>query len=245
MKQSLPIVAGIVVVAVVWEAIGRAQLFGTTWPALSGVIAYLIAPEHRALLTGALTHTGAEAVAGLLFGTAAAIVLAALSAIVPAAAPGLNAFAGIVNGIPVIAVAGVCVLTLPRDATPIVVAALAVAFIVFVGATAAFATAPATQRDLFTVLGANRFATFVRLDVPGAIPAIADAIRSAAPAAVVGAIVGEWFAAEHGLGPLLIAAMQNYAIEQLWAVALAGTLLSIVLYALLGALRSAAAERLQ
>ena len=94
------------------------------------------------------------------------------------------------------------------------------------------------------MLGATRFATFLRLDIPGAVPAIVDGVRSAAPAAVVGAIVGEWFASEHGLGPLLVAAMQNYAIDQLWAVALSGTLLSIALYTVLGALRSVACARL-
>jgi NitT/TauT family transport system permease protein len=243
-KAAVPLVCGVVAVAVLWEAIGRAQLFGTTWPTLSSVIAYMIAPEHRELLGGALARTGGEALAGLVLGSCAALLLASVSALIPVLAPGLGAFASIVNGIPVIAVAGVCVLTLPRDATPIVVAALAVGFIVFVAATAALTTAPATHRDLFSVLGASRVATFVRLDVPGAIAPILDALRSAAPASVVGAIVGEWFASEHGLGPLLVASMQNYAIAQLWAVALCGTLLSIVLYAALGALRSAAAARL-
>jgi ABC-type nitrate/sulfonate/bicarbonate transport system permease component len=244
MKQIAPIAGGVVAVALLWEIIGRTHLFGSTWPALTAVIAYLIAPEHTALLASAVARTGTEALAGLIAGTLAAIGLAALSALVPVAAPGLGAFASIVNGIPIIAVAGVCVLTLPRDATPIVVAALAVGFIVFVASTAAFTTASATHRDLFTVLGASRLATFLRLDVPGAVPAIVDAVRSAAPASVVGAIVGEWFASEHGLGPLLVAAMQNYAIDQLWAVALAGTLLSVVLYVALGAIRSVAAARL-
>ena len=244
MKSALPLAGGVLAVAILWEAIGRAQLFGTTWPTLSSVLAYMIAPENRELLLAALGRTGGEALAGLALGSIAALALASLSALIPVLAPGLGAFASVVNGIPVIAVAGVCVLTLPRDVTPIVVAALAVSFIVFVAATAAFTTAPATHRDLFTVLGASRVATFVRLDVPGAVAPILDALRSAAPASVVGAIVGEWFASEHGLGPLLVASMQNYAIAQLWAVALSGTLLSIVLYAVLGALRGVAGARL-
>ncbi len=244
MKYAAAIVCGAFAVALVWEGIGHFQLFGTTWPALSSVLRYLFAPEHRELLGVALARTGSEAVAGLIAGSAVAIGLASLSVLLPAAAPGLAALASIVNGIPIIAVAGVCVLTLPRDATPVVVAALAVSFIVFVAGSAALATASAAHRDLFAVLGASRFTTFARLDVPGAVPALLDAVRSAAPAAVVGAIVGEWFASEHGLGPLLVAAMQNYAIDQLWAVALAGTCLSIALYGVLGAAQFAAAARL-
>jgi ABC-type nitrate/sulfonate/bicarbonate transport system permease component len=245
MKNAFPTIAGLLAVAVVWEGVGRSQLFGTMWPTLGSVVAYLGAPEHRALMAGALARTGGEAAAGLALGACTAFVLAAASVLIPASAAGLRALASVVNGIPVIAVAGVCVLTLPRDSTPVVVAALAVAFIVFVGATAALATTTAAHRDLFTVLGASRMMTFVRLDVPAAIPMTLDAVRSAAPAAVVGAIVGEWFASEHGLGPLLVASMQNYAIAQLWAVALAGTLLSVALYGLLGAVRGAADARLR
>jgi NitT/TauT family transport system permease protein len=164
---------------------------------------------------------------------------------VPAAAPGIFALAGIVNGIPIIAVAGVAVLTLPRDATPIVVAALASAFVVFVGAAAGFASVRSDARDLFAALGASRWATFARLDVPWAAPHVLDAARSAAPASVVGAIIGEWFAAEHGLGPMLIAAMQNYAMDRLWLVALTGTVLSLALYATLGLVRASVERALR
>jgi NitT/TauT family transport system permease protein len=243
MKKSVPLALGIVAVALVWEVLGRTQLLGTSWPTFSSVAAYMLAPEHRALLTGAVARTGAEAIAGLAAGSCAALVLASLGVLVPPLARGLSAFASIVNGIPIIAVAGVSVLTLPRDATPIVVSALAAGFIVFVASAAGFAAATATLRDLFTALGASRAMTFERLVLPGAIPAVLDGIRSAAPAAVVGAIVGEWFASEHGLGPLLVASMQNYVIDQLWAVALAGTLVSIALYAVLGVLRGAATAR--
>jgi ABC-type nitrate/sulfonate/bicarbonate transport system permease component len=241
--RALPMIAGIVALAAGWEIIGRLRLFGALWPSLGDVLAYVAAPEHQAVLGPAVLRTGGEALGGLIAGAIAAIVLAGIGVLIPASAAGLGAFASIVNGIPIIAVAGVCMLTLPRDATPIVVAALAVGFIVFVAATAALAAASAAHRDVFTVLGASRLTTFVRLDVPAAVPALVDGLRSAAPSAVVGAIVGEWFAAESGLGPMLVAAMQNYAIAELWAVALAGTLLSIVFYGVLGGLRAAVTER--
>ena len=241
--QRLPILAGIVATAALWEIIGRTQAFGTSWAPLSAVIAYAFAADHRALLADAIAHTGLEALLGLAIGSCAGIALASVAVIVPPLAPGLGAFASLVNGIPIIAVAGVCVLTLPRDATPVVVAALAVGFIVFVATSAGLTSAPLVQRDLFAVLGATRFATFRRLYVPSALPALIDGLRSAAPSAVVGAIIGEWFAAERGLGPMLVAAMQNYAIEQLWATALAGALLSIAAYIVLGLLRGAVAAR--
>jgi NitT/TauT family transport system permease protein len=238
-----PIAAGVVATALVCELIGRTGIAGPSWAPLSAVAVYAFAPEHRALLLDAIVHTGSEALIGLVLGSCAGVALASLAAIVPPLARGLGAFASVVNGIPIIAVAGICVLTLPRNATPIVVAALAVGFIVFVATSAGLSSTPALQRDLFSVLGATRGATFRRLLAPAALPALLDGLRSAAPSAVVGAIVGEWFAAEQGLGPLLVAAMQNYSIDQLWAAALAGALLSIAAYVVLGAVRDAVGKR--
>jgi ABC-type nitrate/sulfonate/bicarbonate transport system permease component len=238
-----PLIAGTLGTALLWEAIGRAHAFGSSFAPLSAVIVYAFVPQHQAVLADAIARTGVEALAGLAAGSCAAIALAALATVVPRLAPGLGAFASLVNGIPIIAVAGVCVLTLPRDATPVVVSALAAGFIVFVATSAGLGSALSEQRDVFAVLGATRFATFRRLLVPNALPALFDGLRSAAPSAVVGAIVGEWFAAERGLGPLLVAAMQNDAIDQLWAVALCGALLSIAAYAILGLLRGLVAVR--
>jgi NitT/TauT family transport system permease protein len=110
---------------------------------------------------------------------------------------------------------------------------------VFVATASGLASALPVQVELFTVFGASRLATFARLALPSALPALVNGLRSAAPSAVVGAIIGEWFSAERGLGPMLVAAMQNYQIDQLWATALAGSLLSIVAYVVFGALRGA------
>ena len=242
-SPTVSLVAGVIATALVWELLGRVHAFGSSWAPLSAVAAYALASEHRALLLDALARTGAEALAGLAIGSCAGIALASIAVVVPPLARGLAAFAGLVNGIPIIAVAGVCVLTLPRNATPVVVAALAVGFIVFVATSAGLAASLPVQRDLFAVLGATGPVTFRCLFVPSAVPALLDGLRSAAPSAVVGAIIGEWFASERGLGPLLVAAMQNYAIDQLWAVALAGSLLSVFAYAALGALRTAVEKR--
>ena len=113
----------------------------------------------------------------------------------------------------------------------------------FVAATVGLNAAPAAQRDVLRVLGASRWTTFRRLQLPAALPAIADGLRLSAPVSVVGAIVGEWFAAERGLGPLLVNAMQNYQIDLLWSAALIGALGSATAYLILSGVRAAAARR--
>ncbi len=240
---AVPLVAGVLATALGWELIGRLHLFGSAWAPLSTVLAWAFVPEHVALLADAALRTGSEALAGLLIGSLAGVALASVAVLVPPLARGLGTLANLVNGIPIIAIAGICVLTLPRSATPVVVAALAATFMVFVATSAGFGSTLAVQRDLFRTLGASRAATFGRLLVPCALPAALDGLRSAAPSAIVGAIIGEWFASERGLGPLLVAAMQNYAIAQLWAVALAGALLSIGAFVALGGVRALLVRR--
>lgn len=237
------VAAGIVALFGAWEIVGRLQLGGPSWPPFSSVVAFASEPANRALLLDAAARTAGEALSGFAFGAAAGCGLAALAALAPPAAPGLVRLAAVVNGIPLVALGSLFAVTLPRGENPVAVAAFGAFFMVFVSATAGLESASLRHRDLFAVLGASRLTTFARLLWPAALPAIADGLRLAAPVAVVGAIVGEWFAPERGLGPLLVNAMQNYQTNLLWASALAGALVSSTAYVLLGALRGLAADR--
>jgi ABC-type nitrate/sulfonate/bicarbonate transport system permease component len=234
---------GIAIMLGLWELVGRTGLLGSSWPPFSRVAAYLFAADHRGLLVAAAGQTVVEAALGFVIGSAAGCGCALIAVLVPATATGIDRFAAIVNGIPVIAVGSLCAVTFPAGINPIVVAGLAVFFMLFVAATAGLQATPAPQRDLLRVLGASRWTTFRRLQFPAALPAIADGLRLSAPVAVVGAIIGEWFAAERGLGPLLVNAMQNYQIDLLWSAALVGSLISALAYFALGLVQQAAARR--
>ncbi len=226
-----------------WELAARAGALGPSWPPLSGVFAYAFVPEHAALLADAAARTGREALTGFVAGTLAGCALAMSSALVPAAAPGLERLAAIVNGVPVVAVGSLCAVSFPPSVNPAIVAALATFFIAFVATVAGLDSPSRAHRALFEALGASRAATFGLLDLPAALPAVADGLRASAPIAVVGAIIGEWFASDRGLGPILVNAMQNYQVDLLWSAALAGAALAAVAYVLLGAVARAAAGR--
>jgi NitT/TauT family transport system permease protein len=234
---------GLAVLAAGWELAGRTGALGPSWPPLSGVWAFAAEPEHAALLVDAAGRTGREALTGYAAGSLAGCGLAMSSALVPAAAPGLERFAALVNGIPVIAVGSLCAVTFPPSANPAIVAALATFFIAFVATVAGLDSPARIQRALFEALGASRARTFGLLELPAALPGIADGLRASAPVAVVGAIIGEWFASDRGLGPILVNAMQNYQIDLLWGAALAGAALAAGAYLVLGVLAAAAANR--
>ncbi|MFC5231073.1 ABC transporter permease [Pseudonocardia zijingensis] len=235
--------AGVLAVLALAELIGRAGWGGVGWPPATAVLRYLTEPQAQQLLGRALAATGAAAGTGFVLGTAVALLVTALGALLPAAAPGLDRLAAVLHAVPLIAVGPLLITIAGRDATPMLVAALAAGFAVFVAATSALAATNAAQRDVFAVLGAGRLVTLLRLQLPAGVPLIVDGLTLAAPAAVLGAVIGEWFGARRGIGVLLVSSMQNLQVEQLWAAALTAAAVSLVAYVLLVALRGVVNRR--
>jgi ABC-type nitrate/sulfonate/bicarbonate transport system permease component len=234
---------GVVALLVLVEVVGRLGLAGPGWPTLTDVVGYVADPAAQQLLGRALVATGAAALAGFLLGSAVALLVAVLSVLVPAAGPGIDRLAAVVHAVPLIALGPLLITTAGREATPTLVAALAAGFALFVAATSALGAASDAQRDVFAVLGAGRVATLLRLQLPAGLPLIVDGLTLAAPAAVLGAVVGEWFGARRGLGVLLVSSMQNVRTDQLWAAALTAAAMSLLAYVLLVALRAAVTRR--
>jgi NitT/TauT family transport system permease protein len=88
------------------------------------------------------------------------------------------------------------------------------------------------QVDLLRTFGASSTMIFLKLQFPGALPSIFTAVRLGASLGLIGAIVGEWFGAQSGLGAILLLSMFNYQVAELWAAivltGIAGTMLFAV-----------------
>lgn len=236
-------VAGVLTVLVVAELVGRTGLGGAGWPPISEVLLHLAQPPAQLLLGRALAATGAAATAGFVLGTVVALLVTALGVLLPATAPGLDRLAAVLHAVPLIAVGPLLITVAGREATPTLVAALAAGFAVFIAATSALASTSPAQRDVFAVLGAGRLVTLLRLQLPAGLPLVVDGLTLAAPAAVLGAVIGEWFGARRGIGVLLVSSMQNMQVEQLWAAALTAAGVSLLAYVLLVALRGTVTRR--
>ncbi|WP_328438775.1 ABC transporter permease subunit [Streptomyces sp. NBC_00444] len=234
---------GVVLLLVLMEATGRLGLLGSSWPPLTDVVSYVMEPAARDLLGRALGATASAAGVGFAMGSLIAVAVAVLGVLLPAAQPGLERLAAVVNALPLIALGPLLITTVGREGTPTVIAALAAGFAMFVAATSGLAAASAAHTDVFRALGASRRVRLMRLQLPAAVPLLLDGLTLAAPASVLGAVIGEWFGAPRGLGVLLVGAMQNFQIEQLWAAALASALISLAAYLVLTGLRSLATGR--
>ena len=226
-----------------WQVLGATEALGSAWPPLTDVLSTLLDAANRDLFATALWTTVREALLGYALGSTIALLFAALVTLAPALRRGVFGLAAVVNAIPVIVVGPLFLAVLPRSQSPVALAAFVVTFIVFVAATSGLEAARPGHLDVFRALGASRAGTLLRLRVPAAVPGLADGLKVAAPLALLGAILGEWFGAEAGIGPLLVSAMQNYQIELLWSAALLAAAASILLYALMTLLQRVAAER--
>ncbi|MEU3145751.1 MULTISPECIES: ABC transporter permease [unclassified Streptomyces] len=244
-RDALLVTAGAVLAIASMEVVGRLELFGTSWPPLSDVLDVLRVPATRALLARALGATATEAGIGLLAGTLAAAAVAALGVLLPVLQPGLDRLAAVVNAIPLIALGPLLIALVGREDSPAVVAALAVGFVMFVSLTSGLEAASRAHSDVFAALGASRATTLLRLRLPASVPTALDGLTQAAPAAVLGAVIGEWFGAPRGLGTLLVSTMQNYQTLLLWAAGTTAALLAMASYAVVGTARSLIAWRFQ
>jgi NitT/TauT family transport system permease protein len=88
------------------------------------------------------------------------------------------------------------------------------------------------QHDLFTLQRANRLQRLLKLQLPGALPAILSGWRIAAGLSVVGAIVGDFFfrQGEPGIGRLIDDYRARLQSEQLFASVALSSLLGLVVF---------------
>ena len=224
---------GALVFVATWEVIGRSGWWGESFPALSTIAAAFDTEARRDLLWRSLARTAESASIGLAIGALVALALACAGNLWSSLRAGLDSLATSIYAVPAIAFGPVLILVAGPQATPIVLSALSAYFPIFVALDSGLRFAPPAQRDLAAVLGASSARAFFRVDFPAAIPAFVDGLRLAAPGAVLGAALGEWFGAPRGLGVLIISSLQNVRIPHLWAAALLCVACSLVAYVLL------------
>lgn len=232
---------GVLLVGVAWQVLGETGALGDSWPPLLRIVSTMA--KQSDTLAQALAITLQRAAAGYVIGLAAAIALATIASIERRTLSAASHMATTLNAIPVIAIGPALVTLLPRGDTPIIVAALSVFFTTFVTVSAGFASVGAAHGDLFAAMGAGRLKRFWRLELPMCVPSLFDAFALAAPAAILGAVIGEWFGAADGIGPLLVSAMQNVEVNLLWAGAASCAVVSIAVYGALATVRVIAQER--
>jgi putative hydroxymethylpyrimidine transport system permease protein len=93
----------------------------------------------------------------------------------------------------------------------------------------------ATDRELLKLmrsLGASRFQTLWKVELPGCLPYLFSGLRVAATVSVIGAVFGEWAGAEDGLGRLVLLGSQQIETPRTYAGVVILTAMAVALFAL-------------
>ena len=185
--------------------------------------------------------TLAEAGLGFVFGNLNALALAGLALMIPKIENLATQIAVITYCIPIVAIGPIIRLVLgaPGEGEPagaaVALAALSVFFTTMVGALTGVKSADRASLDVVTVYGGNSWHRLVKVQLLASLPAIFAALRIAAPAAFLGAILGEYVGGpDLGFGPAMVNAQQSLEVARVWGLALVSGAIAGLAYALFG-----------
>jgi NitT/TauT family transport system permease protein len=211
-------------------------------PKPADVLSYLA--THLGSFVGDTWHTIEVVVGGLVIGTAAGVLLAALSWFSDILRAVINGPALLTQCLPVATITPVLARVFGYGSTTIVIITALIAFFpVLVFATAGLRQTPAGAADLFIVLGAGVWQRFWRLAAPAAVPRILIALRLSVVGAVAGTMLAQWIMGTSGLGSRLILAQVSFRTAEAWASSVVSIVLSVLLYAAVSALCRRAGAR--
>jgi len=167
-----------------------------------------------------------EAARGYFWGNLIAIIVAFVVVIIPILEKPLLRLGIAAYCVPIIAIGPILQITFDGETPKVLLAALAVFFTTLVGTVLGLRSADGTTLDVIRAYGGGRTKQLTKVRIKAALPSLFAALRIAAPAAVLGAIIGEYLGAESGLGVAMINSQQALMIERTWAIALVSTFIA-------------------
>lgn len=183
--------------------------------------------------------TVSAAAQGYLWGNLAAVGLAVVVLLVPTLEELANQVAIVTYCIPLVAIGPVVVIVAGRDwpdGASIVLAGMSVFFTTVVGCLLGLRAAPRASLDLVRAYGGSAWTMLRKVQMIAALPSLFAALKIAAPAAVLGAVLAEYLGSggDSTLGRALIAAQTQSDAPQLWYLALVSGAISGLGYVLVG-----------
>jgi len=172
----------------------------------------------------AIVATTAAAGEGYLIGTGIALVLAVIVLLVPRTEGLATQLAVVTSCLPLTAI-GPLVAIMSQSGTRVTsvfLAALSVIFTTVIGAILGLKSANRTQLDVVRAYGGSRFTEIRKVRLVAALPSLLAALKIGAPAAFLGAVLGEYFlvGVDSGIGILLLNAQFYNDATRVWVLAI-------------------------
>lgn len=217
---------GPIMAVLVWEGLAHvlADTFVLAGP--TAILGYLY--DNAGLMSRALAETLGNALSGFIIGNLAAVVLAVIATVWPRSDAMVRGLALVVFCLPLVATGPILrVVFGPGGGPQIVLAALAVYYTTLIPLLVGLRAVPAGWLDLVRSYGRGGWAALVHVRAMAALPYFVAGLQIAAPAAFLGAMVGEFTGAERGMGVLTIRAMRDMNVEMTWALAVVATAVAV------------------
>lgn len=224
---------GVLLILALWQAM--ASLTEGMF-VFAGPVAVLQAMAAQApLLLRSAWVTLQSAAIGFLLGTAVAIILASIVLVLPRLERLVSGLALIFFCLPFVATGPILrVIYGVGDGPQIALAALATYYTTYLCLLVGLRATPASWLDLVRSYGRGRITELVRVRAMASLPYFTAGLQIGAPAAFLGAMVGEFTGAERGLGVLSIRAMRALDVDMTWAIAAMAALISALAFWLFG-----------
>lgn len=133
--------------------------------------------------------------------------------------------------IPIIALAPLLLVWVgPEKTSKVIIVALITFFPIVVNLVDGLRAADRASIDMFRTLGASRWQTFQKLQVPSALPFFFSGLKISAVFAVIGAVIGEWVGGEAGLGWLMQVVRPLFKTELVFASIFVLSAMAILLF---------------
>jgi ABC-type nitrate/sulfonate/bicarbonate transport system permease component len=170
--------------------------------------------------------TFSEAWRGYVIGNALAIVIGMVFVLVPLFEKALMQIAVATYCLPIVAVGPILQASLKGNAPKVALVALSVFFTTLIGVLVGLRSADRHSLELVKAYGGSRFTQLTKVRIRSALPSMFAGLQIAAPAAILGAIIGEFFGGERGLGIFMIASLQANKVSRTWGIGFLATALA-------------------
>lgn len=228
---------GVVLILIVWTVLAETLFRASGSIPTPWSVAAVFPKNGFGLYWTNASVTVWSAVQGFIWGNLVAIALSMTVLMMPRLEGVITQVAVISYCIPLTAI-GPVVLIISNPGsrtTSIFLAAMSCFFTTVVGCLLGFRSADRSALDLVRAYGGGKWMQLRKVQLIAALPSLFAALKIAAPAALLGAVLGEYFGGvDSGLGVAITSAQTNVNVPQLWALALLSGAIAGVWYVLIG-----------
>ncbi len=232
LKRYLGMIFSLITIVALWKAIawlGHYPSFILPQPEEVARRFWVVLTNGSLLFHARVTLI--EIAAGLGLGLSSAFVLGYFLAKIPFLESYLTPLVVISQSMPVVALAPLLVIWFGFGlASKIAVCALTVFFPVLVGTIVSIRSVEKDLYDLMRILSANRWQVFWLLELPASLPYLMGSLKVGVTLSVIGAVVGEFVAADRGLGFLVNLARGLFDTPLLFVALSSLGIIAVVLY---------------